>query len=56
MNVTTSLESIQEQRVTPMVENGNQQQIYIYGSESIFYFHLVEDIIQTGSFVNQLNK
>ena len=28
MNVTTALESIQEQRVTPLVENDNQQQIY----------------------------
>ena len=28
INVTTVLESIQEQRVTPMVENYNQQQIY----------------------------
>ena len=28
MKVTTELESIQEQRVTPLVENGNQQQIY----------------------------
>ena len=28
MNFTTALESIQEQRVTPIVENGNQQQIY----------------------------
>ena len=28
MKVTTALESIQEQRVTPLVENGNQQQIY----------------------------
>ena len=28
MKVTTLLEYIQEQRVTPLVENGNQQQIY----------------------------
>ena len=28
MNVTTALESTQEQRVTPLVENDNQQQIY----------------------------
>ena len=28
MNVTTTLESIQEQWVTPLVENDNQQQIY----------------------------
>ena len=28
MNNTTTLESIQEQRVTPLVENGNQKQIY----------------------------
>ena len=28
MNVTTALESIQEQQVTPLVENGNQKQIY----------------------------
>ena len=30
LNVTTALESIQEQRVTPLVENDNQQQIYIW--------------------------
>ena len=28
LNVTTALESIQEQRVTPLVENENQQHIY----------------------------
>ena len=28
MKVATALESIQEQRVTPLVENDNQQQIY----------------------------
>ena len=28
LNVTTALEYIQEQRVTPLVENDNQQQIY----------------------------
>ena len=28
LNVTTALESTQEQRVTPLVENDNQQQIY----------------------------
>ena len=30
MYVTTELESIQEQRVTPLVENENQQQVYIW--------------------------
>ena len=30
INVTTALESIQEQQVTPLVENDNQQQIYIW--------------------------
>ena len=28
MKVTTALESVQEQRVTPLAENDNQQQIY----------------------------
>ena len=28
LNATTALESIQEQRVTPLIENDNQQQIY----------------------------
>ena len=30
--------------------------IYIDGSENIFYFRLVEDITRIGSFVNQLKK
>ena len=35
LNVTTALESIQEQQVTPLVENENQQQIYRWVREYI---------------------
>ena len=36
MKVTTALESIQEQWVTPLVENYNQQQIYRWVRKYLF--------------------
>ena len=35
MNFTTTLESTQEKRVTPLVENDNQKQIYRWGRKNI---------------------
>ena len=35
MNVTIALESTQEQRVTPLVENDNQQQIYRWARKNL---------------------
>ena len=55
MIFTTALESIQEQQVTPLVENDNQQQIYRW-VRKIYHFRQVEDITRIGSFVNQLKK
>ena len=39
LQVATTLEYIQEERETPLIELYNQQQIYIYGSEVISTFH-----------------
>ena len=55
MKVTTELEYTQEQRVTPLFENINKQQIYIWVRKHL-YFCRVEDMTQIGSFVNQLKK
>ena len=52
MNITTALESIQEQWVTPMVENDNQQQIYRWVRKCI----LLPLCIVYYTFVNQLKE